>query len=53
MRLGQLVYFRVEGIIKIGFVSREEGTDDLIIICEKDTYKRHHWEIKKVPDKKD
>jgi len=51
MRIGQMVYFKDSGIIKEGFVSKEIGTDDILIVCEDVSYQRHHWEIKKVPDK--
>ena len=51
MRMGQMVYFKDAGIIKQGFVSKEVGTDDVLIICEDVSYQRHHWDIKKVPDK--
>ena len=51
MRLGQMVYFKDAGIIKQGCVLKEIGTDDVLIICEDVAYQRHHWEIRKVPDK--
>lgn len=51
MRIGQMVYFKDNGIIKKGAVSKELG-DDLIIVCEDVSYQRHHWEIQKVPDTK-
>jgi hypothetical protein len=52
MRIGQLVYFKHEGVLKTGFVSKEIGTDDILIICEDVSYQRHHWEIQKVKDEK-
>jgi len=48
MHIGQLVYFKDNGIVKEGFVSKELGTDDILIICEDVSYVRHHWEIRKV-----
>ena len=51
MRLGQLVYFKHEGVLKIGFVRKELGTDDLLVICEDISYNVKAWQIKKVPDK--
>ena len=36
-----------------GFISKEIGTDDVLIICEDVSYQRHHWEVKKVPDKEE
>lgn len=53
MRMGQKVYFKDAGIVKQGFISKEIGTDDVMIICEDVSYVRHHWEIKKVAEKKD
>jgi hypothetical protein len=53
MRMGQMVYFKDNGIVKQGFVSKEIGSDDVLIICEDISYQRHHWEIAKVPDKKE
>lgn len=50
--IGQLVYFRDNGILKKGFVSKEIGTDDILIVCENISYQRHHWEIRKVVDDK-
>ena len=52
MRLGQWVYFKSDGILKKGYVRKEIGTDDLLIICEDIPYQRHHWEVRKVPDEK-
>jgi len=51
MRLGQLVYFKHEGLVKIGFIKKELG-DDLIIISENISYTVKAWQIKKVPDEK-
>ena len=48
MHIGQLVFFRDKGILKRGFVSKEIGNEDLLIICEDVSYVRHHWEIRKV-----
>jgi len=53
MRMGQLVYFKDNGILKQGFISKEIGNEDVLIICEDISYQRHHWEIAKVPDKKE
>lgn len=51
MRLGTLVYFKYEGVVKIGFIRKELG-DDLIIISEDISYTVKAWQIKKVPDEK-
>jgi hypothetical protein len=48
MHKGQLVFFRDNGVLKQGFVTKEIGTDDVLIICEDISYQRHHWEIRKV-----
>lgn len=51
MRLGTMVYFKHEGVVKIGFVRKEIGTDDLLVISEDVSYTVKCWQIKKVPDK--
>lgn len=48
MHIGQLVFFRDKGILKRGFVSKEIGNEDLLIICEDVSYVRKYWEIRKV-----
>ena len=50
MRLGTLVYFKHEGVIKIGFVRKEIGTDDLLVISEDVSYNVKCWQIKVVPE---
>jgi hypothetical protein len=52
MRIGQQVYFREKGILKQGFVSKEVGNEDIMIICEDISYVRKYWEIRKVADEK-
>lgn len=52
MRLGQLVYFKHEGVVKIGFIQREIGIDDIIIVCDTIEYQKHCWEIKKIEEQK-
>lgn len=51
MKLGQFVYFKHEGVLKIGYVRKEIGTDELLVISEDVSYTVKAWEIKKVPDK--
>jgi hypothetical protein len=51
MQIGQSVYFRDEGVLKIGIVEKDFGPDDVIIVCEGISYRKHYWEIRKVPYK--
>ena len=48
MHIGQLVFFRDKGILKRGFVSKELGTDELLVICEDVSYVVKCWCIRKV-----
>jgi len=52
MRLGTIVYFKHEGILKIGFIKEELRNDELLIISEEVEYIRKCWEIAKVKDEK-
>ncbi len=52
MRLGQQVYFRLDGKLKTGMIIEEIGTDDLILLCEKEKYEVKSWKVQRVPNLK-
>ena len=49
MKLGAMVYFKHEGVLKTGFVRKDLG-DDLIIISEDIAYTVKAWKIKRMPN---
>jgi hypothetical protein len=48
MLLGQMVYFKENGELKSGFVSKFIGDEDLLIISEDISYTRKYWEVVKI-----